>query len=172
MSAIDIVELSVDDWAIYKWLRLNALKDSPDSFGSTFSKEAGYSDQFWASRLDPISRSGKVLPLMAVADGDPCGMAWGLVHDPRSTIGHVYQMWVKPESRGMGIGRRLLAFIISWAQESNLRSLELSVTTTNLTAVSLYYSMGFVPSGEVEALRPGSRCQAQPMILKFHQDVA
>src|SRR6266851_4510750 len=39
------------EWSTYKDLRLAALTESPDAFGSTFAKEVQRSDTEWASRL-------------------------------------------------------------------------------------------------------------------------
>ncbi|WP_439889409.1 GNAT family N-acetyltransferase [Pseudomonas sp. MBLB4123] len=155
----------MSDWETYRSLRLSSLKDSPDSFGSTFEREAEYSDDEWMSRLNLPSREDTALPLVAEVNGVPSGLAWGLLHQAESKTAHIYQMWVRPESRGMGIGRALIEYIISWATASQLSSLSLAVTTSNSAAISLYHSLGFVPVGEPEELRTGSPLRTQPMIL-------
>ena len=172
ISNLNIRVLSMDDWETYKSLRLSSLEDSPDSFGATLEREASYPDEEWISRLDPSGRAATALPLVAEISDIPCGLAWGIIHDQNSNVAHVYQMWVKPEARNRGVSRKLLETIISWARDSQLTSLALSVTTTNKEAVSLYKSSGFSILGEAEPLRPGSPLWVQPMILEFRTNVA
>jgi len=169
---LNIRALSMDDWETYKSLRLSSMSDSPDSFGATLDRETSYPDEEWLSRLDPLDRAATALPLVAEIEGTPVGLAWGLVHKQSSKEAHIYQMWVKPEARNKGIGRKLVETIISWARDSQLTSLALSVTTTNNAAVSLYESTGFVSIGEAEPLRPGSTLKAQPMVLKLKDNIA
>jgi len=46
------------EWRIYRDLRLRALADSPDAFGSTFERERDRPDAEWADRLARAHRSG------------------------------------------------------------------------------------------------------------------
>jgi len=163
MDRINIRTLNKDDWALYKSLRLRSLQDSPDSFGSSYESEADYSDDEWISRLDRQDRAKNALPLVAELDGVPSGLAWGLIHDPDSKAAHVYQMWVTPEARGMGMGHALLNHIIAWAEDALLDQLILSVTTTNPAAIALYLSFGFIPQGELQPLKADSALFTQMM---------
>ena len=78
MSKFKIRILNPEDWRLYREVRLNSLKDSPDSFGSTYSREAEFADFEWQSRLDLSSPAKSALPLVAEADGTAVGLAWGL----------------------------------------------------------------------------------------------
>jgi len=168
MSEFRIRTLSLTDWAIYKSIRLASLADSPDSFGSTYEREALHPDSEWQSRLEPTGRAKNALPLIAEYDGVPVGLSWGLIHEPDSGVAHIYQMWVAPEARGNGIGKLFLDRIAVWATTKNCDSLALTVTTTNDAAVGLYLSSGFVPSGQVEELRAGSALKTQSMTRELH----
>src|SRR5687767_7940329 len=145
MSNVDIRVLREDDWQIYKSLRLRALQESPDSFGSTYLQEFEFSDDEWISRLSKKTSMKKAFPLVAEASGNPSGLAWGQVHDHDTKTAYVYQMWVAPEARGLGIGRALLNHIISWAEDAGRDNVKLAVTTTNSAAFALYRSSGFKP---------------------------
>ena len=57
MGKIDIKVLTELDWESYKSLRLASLNDSPDSFGSTLTREAAFSDAEWKGRLNVSSGS-------------------------------------------------------------------------------------------------------------------
>ncbi|MCQ4265280.1 hypothetical protein [Stutzerimonas stutzeri] len=78
MSEFEIKVLTPEKWRLYKFVRLNSLRDSPDSFGSTYDHEVGLSDAQWQSRLDLKLRDIDALPLVAELDGQPAGVALGL----------------------------------------------------------------------------------------------
>ena len=53
----------------------------------------------------------------------------------------------------MGIGRKLMNAVISWAKEQELVKLELGVDTENQRALSLYTSLGFEIEGTIRKER-------------------
>lgn len=163
MSDVTITTLVTQSWETYKSLRLASLKDAPDSFGSTFERETEFSEEEWKSRITATNGPTRVLPLVAEFEGSPIGLAWGVVHTPKSKSVHVYQMWVSPEHRGTGVGRQLLDRIIEWTHEVELSSLSLAVTTINIPAIMLYESLGFLRYGKPEPLRDGSPLVMQSM---------
>ena len=164
MSEFKIRVMEPSDWLAYKSVRLASLAESPDSFGSTYERESAFIQAEWESRLDPIGRAKNALPLIAEYEAIPIGVAWGLVHEPNTKVAHIYQMWVTPKARGKGIAKTLLDHIEAWALARNCNSIALSVTTSNESAVRLYETSGFVPSGQFEELREGSALKVQEMI--------
>jgi len=75
-------------------------------------------------------------------------------------------MWVRPERRGEGIGRRLVAAVAEWAAALDIDQLLLHVTVGNDDAVRFYASCGFVGASAVhEPLREGSDRMTQTMRL-------
>jgi ribosomal protein S18 acetylase RimI-like enzyme len=146
-------------------LRLRALRDSPDAFGSTFAREADRSDGDWTSRLVLGAASPRDLPLIAEWDREPVGLAWARIDELEPDAAHLYQMWVAPQQRGSGIGTALLAAAIEWARSAHARFVVLGVTCGNTSAVRLYSRAGFAPIGEPQPLRAGSRLLSQSMRL-------
>ena len=165
MSEVRVLEPA--DWAEYKSVRLRSLKDSPDSFGSTYERESLLTESEWQARLGSKSGGNLALPLIAEVEGKEVGLASGLIRglDPRTA--HLYQMWVSPEARGKGVAKRILEEVIRWATDNECTSIVLAVTTTNDVACGLYLSFGFKPVGEPEELRPGSKLLVQPMALEL-----
>jgi ribosomal protein S18 acetylase RimI-like enzyme len=168
MSEFEIRILTPEDWELYKSARLKSLRDSPDSFGSTYDQEAALSDAEWQSRLDLKLRALDALPLIAEMDGQAVGLAWGLIHKPDLEIAHIYQMWVSPALRGKGIAKTLLREIKAWALGRGCDLMALAVTTSNEAAVSLYRSSGFVATGQLEELRIGSALLVQSMVMELN----
>lgn len=160
------------EWQLYKALRLRALADAPDAFGTTFAESVQRSDAHWVERLSASQAAAKQLPLLAEADGQAVGLAWGHIADAEPSCAHVFQVWVAPSHRGLGIGRQLIMRISAWANANQAEYLDLSVTCGDTPAVRLYRRLGFEPYGEPEPLRPGSALLVQPMRLWLSNIVA
>jgi len=168
MNNISLKTLTKNDWRIYKSLRLQSLRDSPDSFGATFATECTLNDDEWSTRLDYAARSMNGVLVIALLDDHPIGLACGVTHSLKNQDGHIYQMWISPKARGLGIGHQLLTHIINWAKNEKLKRLSLAVTTTNIVALKLYQALGFRADGDLIELRAGSKLQTQPMILDHY----
>jgi ribosomal protein S18 acetylase RimI-like enzyme len=65
----------------------------------------------------------------------------------------VFSMWVAPEARGQGLGRRLLDEVEAWIRSVGGRVIRLSVTDRAEAAAALYRSAGFEPDGGREESR-------------------
>lgn len=155
------------EWRSYRGLRLRALVDSPDAFGSTLERESAFPDDLWAERIERGARSPTDLPLVARLGDEMIGMAWGRVREAEQRDVHVYQVWVAPEYRGRGVGQALLDAIVAWARESGARQVSLDATCGNSAAMRLYARVGFLPTGDPEPLRPGSPLMKQGMRLEL-----
>ena len=153
------------EWRSYRELRLRALAESPNAFGSTVEIEQSKPDEYWAERLSLTAASQFQVPMVAEADGKLVGLLWGWIDSSKPDIAHLFQMWVSPEARGRGLGALLLDSAIEWARDVRVRSVLLRVTCGNSPANRLYMRAGFAPVGEPEPLRPGSSVLAQPMAL-------
>ena len=74
---LQLRRLSTDDWAAFAALRLAALTEAPDAFGSTLAEWRDASEQRWRNRV-------AVAPLNLVAslDGSDVGMLSGIEEIP------------------------------------------------------------------------------------------
>lgn len=57
---------------------------------------------------------------------------------------HIINITVHPEYRRKGIGKNLLAFAVNYAKEKGKKEIYLEVRKTNISAIKLYESMGFL----------------------------
>jgi len=162
---IAVRQFAPHEWRVYRELRLRALGDSPDAFGSIYTHEAARADTEWEQRLTAGVAARGQMPVVALSGETPIGLAWGLQDKEDATIAHVFQVWVSPEARGQGVGRLLLDAVLTWAQAIGVRTVRLGVTDSYPAAVRLYRQAGFVDAGEPEPLRPGSPILCQPMQL-------
>ena len=142
-------QIGEDDWEVLRDLRLRALADSPDAFGSTLEREAAFTEADWRQRA-----SGHVV---VVEDPEPVGMAGTFDNDG---VPHVWGMWVDPAHRGHGHTRRLLDALLPYGGPAVL-----DVNVANDVARVAYERYGFVGTGELEPLRPGSEQRIELMRL-------
>lgn len=167
MSVATIRQFAAHEWTLYRALRLQALADSPEAFGSTFARENQMPQQWWMDRLAVGAASANDLPLLAEVDEIPAGLAWGRIDPQQPETAHLYQVWVAPDARGRGLGGMLVAAVIDWAQNQPVTTLELSVTCGDTPARRLYDQAGFRPVGKPVPIRPGAELLEQRMQLGF-----
>jgi GNAT superfamily N-acetyltransferase len=170
-SGVTVRALHSSEWQAYRDIRLRALSESPNAFVTTTSDARMLSDRDWARRLENLSPDTD-FPSIAEVKGQFAGLAWAKIHESAGDTGHLYQMWVVPERRGLGIGRMLLEAAIEWARSRQVRHLVLGVTCGDSPARRLYTSVGFQPVGAQEPLRPGSQLTVQTMRLEIRPDDA
>lgn len=60
---------------------------------------------------------------------------------------HILNICVSPRLRSRGIGRRLMVYLLKRAREAGMSDAFLEVRPSNLSAIRLYQSMGFVQIG-------------------------
>lgn len=151
-------ELTADDWAVWREVRLRSLLDSPGAFGSTYEREMEFTEQFWRLRLgDPDAVS-----VLAWQDDAPVGIGGGFQDIPGHL--HVVAMWVAPHARGQGVAHLVLDALRSWAVERRLR-LHLDVESANHAARRTYEKYGFRATGITSPLRDGSPDITERMVL-------
>lgn len=160
-----IRRLQPADWRSYRDLRLRALREAPDAFGSTHDAEAARPDALWAARLAEAAASAHECPLWAWHGPQPCGLVWARLPADEPRIAQLFQMWVDPQSRGLGVGRALLDAAVAWTRRAGARWVCLDVSTSQTAALSLYRACGFKEEGALHPLREGSAVMVQPMRL-------
>ena len=79
--------------------------------------------------------------LIAKRLGQP--VACGAVRTFEEGIGEIKRMWVSPEARGLGLGRRLLAELERAARNLGLRSVRLDTNESLGEAIKLYRASGY-----------------------------
>lgn len=137
-----------DDWAILREIRLRALLDSPDAFGSTYAETTAFGEDVWRKR------AGGGSMFFACVDGqpdEPVGVAGGYVEESGEV--RLVSMWVAPEGRGQAVGAALIEAVAEWAATvRHADILHLWVTENNKPARRLYERAGFRATGVSQPL--------------------
>ena len=145
-AVIEVRTLSPDDWQLWRTLRLDALAEAPDAFGSRLADWLGDNDreERWRGRLS-VQGSFNVV---AVLDGQPVGMASGVPTTDDSVV-ELISMWIAPTARGRGVGDALVKAIEQWARSRGAEVMRLDVADGNRAASQLYQRNGFTFTGEL-----------------------
>lgn len=80
--------------------------------------------------------------LVARLDGQPVGC--GALMIETGSIGHIRRMWISPEVRGLGLGRRMLDVLEDQARQLGLDTLRLETNRNLKEAQALYKNAGYV----------------------------
>lgn len=139
-SQVEVRTITPDDWQAWRELRLAALQQSPEAFGSRYDDWVNASEVAWRRRLS----DGPMFVIASVA-GEPCGLAAGHIDDA-SGQRFLISLWVRPSCRRKGVAEALIGAVAQWAKvESD--HLYLNVRVDNDAARSLYEKLGFLVVG-------------------------
>ena len=161
-----IRKIELYEWQRYRVLRLSALSDAPDAFGSTFEAESTRGDDEWRTRAE-VAAAARDRVLFVLVDEDDVwhGMAGGYAPGEFPADVDVISMWVSPDLRGQGHGQALLGAVIGWARDRGDRTVGLWVTEGNGAAQRLYARCGFVSDGQRQPLPSNPARQEIRMLL-------
>ena len=151
-KVVDIAIRELDDKDVlgFQDLRLRALREHPDAFGSTYELESAYSLEFVAERLRMSAESPNNFTLGAHLQDELIGLVGFLrmTGEKEQHRGLIWGVYVKSEYQGRGIGRALMTQAVELANSlPGLEQIELSVVTRHRHVRKLYTSLGFISCG-------------------------
>jgi ribosomal protein S18 acetylase RimI-like enzyme len=149
-----IVELDPTEWVAYKVLRLDALKNEPTAFATSWASASQDSDEKWKERLQSVA-DGKCWYLFA---RDPKQELVGMIGAfpakdenkmPIEGVAEIIAVYVKADERGKGISSCLLEGIVSRLSATGIfKKARLSVNIEAESAIKLYQNHGFTIVGK------------------------
>jgi GNAT superfamily N-acetyltransferase len=135
---VTIRRLGEDDVAVFRQIRLEALRKEPGAFASTAADWEALPEEEWRRRLQaPV--------FVAFSDGEPVGIM-GLLRQGSSKMAHratIVMVYVRRDLRGAGVAPRLLGALVDYASEHGIRQLELAVSMEEPAARRFYRKHGF-----------------------------
>jgi GNAT superfamily N-acetyltransferase len=152
MLVSDIRVLGSDEWDTLRDVRLAALKESPDTFLSTYEREKDFGEHEWRAEFERGdwnvgSFGGHFVSLLGVTR----------VPSTPAYQRNLEYLWVAAEFRRSGVASRMLAMAIDGLRESGVQTAFLWVLDGNHAAIRLYERVGFVSTHRRQPLeaRPG-----------------
>lgn len=166
-DALTIRALGPADAPAFREVRIRALREHPEAFGRTPEEVDGVEVIAQRFRKDETSDRDFVL---GAFDGERlvgmagCHRESALKH---RHVGYIWGVYVAPERRGHGLGRRLLSETMARARTwPHLESLWLDVTTVNESARALYASCGFRTAAiKPRSLKVGARYYDEELMI-------
>ncbi len=135
---MEIKLLTENDWLSWKNIRLEALKNTPEAFGSSFEEESNLSDKDFQQTLNKNNVFGAFKH-----DGLVGCAAFAYLHTIKTKHrGIVWGMYIKPKYRGEGVADSLLKTVILFAK-NKVMQLHLACVANNIHAVKFYQKNGF-----------------------------
>ncbi|MBL7518609.1 GNAT family N-acetyltransferase [Frankia sp. CNm7] len=157
--SIEIRTLDKGEWAVLRELRLQALTDAPAAFASTATRESGFAESDWHTRMESCSW------FVAWEDQHQVGLVAGSAEFGDSPDDrHLLSLWVAPPWRRRGVAHSLVETVAAWAADDAATSLSLWVADNNVPAIALYERLGFQRTGLAQPFPTDSSRQEVRMI--------
>lgn len=151
-QVFDVRPMHSKETAVYREVRLLALRTNPEAFASSFEEEVAVDEALFAKRLSTGLTFG-------AWSGDQLIGSLGLALRDKVRLRHkgvLWGMFVRPEARGYGAGKQLLGAALAHARTC-CEEVLLTVIEGNHAAKGLYTAAGFVEYGrEPSAIKIGS----------------
>lgn len=161
LTPVEVRAAGRRDWRALRVLRLEALLDTPDAFGSTYEEALRRSRAQWKEMARAFNY------FVAIRDGGFVGMASGGRHDSYPDTAWLYGMYVTPEQRGTNVADELVARVAGWARGEGFDALYLDVATNVARARAFYQRMGFVETGERRSMTRDATLELVTMRLEL-----
>ena len=150
------------DEPILREVRLQALSNEPDAFGSTHEREVARTSADWQGWMAP--GVAFILEEAAIARG----MVAGVRDESEPAVVHLMAMWVHPNIRGSGGADELVAAVIAWTRSVGAKLVRLKVIQGNDRARGFYEHMGFRATGQEEIRQRDAVIEVQMERLVDH----
>jgi GNAT superfamily N-acetyltransferase len=165
---ITVRQIKPTEGASLRAIRLRALADSPEAFGSTLAETEARPMSYWDMRARGDTGDQRSTLFVAEDAGQWIGLVGGFVDREGEDRGaELISMWVDPAYRGRGVGRRLVERVVAWAREHGASGVSLWVTGGNSAAETLYAHCGFRRTGETQPHPSQPSLHEQRMVLQL-----
>lgn len=138
-----IRRLNMGEADLYRHVRLESLKESPEAFAASYESALSRDYDSWAVQAD-ASASGRDRATFIVLGDQPIGLAALYRDQSFPHEGELIQVWVSPCCRGSRTAIDLMDTIFNWASCHGFASIRAEVAHHNLRALRFYEKYGFV----------------------------
>ena len=134
-----IDKLASGELARFRALRLEALRDAPEAFGTTWGQASKWPESRWSELFNSM-----VVFIAGVGDED-VGMLRGGSEGGSARLG---SLWVRRDARRRGVAATLIEAVTDWATSEGYERITLQVGVHQAAARRMYEEAGFAGVGE------------------------
>lgn len=145
---------------LYRTVRLESLKESPEAFASTYESALERSGESWRQQADASATGNDRATFIVLADR-PVGVATLYRNPEKFEEGEMIQVWVSPEHRGGEVAGDLLRTLFSWAVANDFQTIVAEITPNNTRALRFYEKHGFAQIQPAAGATP-----ANPLLVR------
>ncbi len=138
---VTVKPITPPDACLFKAVRLRALQDAPQAFGSTYQRESQFSDSEWLARVERMNGE-RGIGFLAMDGETACDIVGAFLDQNDPTRAQLVSTWTSPTHHEQGIGRLLVAEVLKWARARDAHTLLLMVTSHNQPAINFYQRLG------------------------------
>jgi GNAT superfamily N-acetyltransferase len=142
---LTIRRLQPGEAALYREVRLAALRESPEAFATRHEEAAARSEESWRVQADG-SATGRDRATFVALDEGPVGLAALYRDEAAPETGELLQMWVAPVVRGGTVAAGLIGEVSQWAAANGFSHIRAEVMAGNARALGFYRKCGFEPA--------------------------
>nr|WP_246416149.1 GNAT family N-acetyltransferase [Nocardioides luti] len=135
-----------DDWRRLRTVRLAALAESPEMFGSTLAREQVFDEAEWRRR------AARPATFLASRDGADVGTAGVYLFGDGWAVNG---MWLAPDARGAGLVEALVRACEQVVLDAGADTVTLGVMEDNPRGRGAYLRLGYAFTGAREHVRDG-----------------
>lgn len=135
------IQLNKNHAKLYRELRLKGLIEAKVAFGSSYEEEAFLPLEFFENRLSDQNHmtfgmfdEDKLIGIATIRRSH---------HKKTKHNGHLEAMYIDRVYQNKGVGKKLLKDLMDFSQNKGVINFFLTVTITNVQAISFYKSIGF-----------------------------
>lgn len=158
-----IRRMTPGEWRELRAIRLEAVRDTPTAFSSSYAELAAHIDLFWQERAAAEATSDNGATFIACDQNND--WVGSVSVEPLAEVpdhAHIHAVYVRAGHRGPTcLGARLVEAAIRFAEQHiDVSQLTLGVHESNTRALAFYRRIGFRMTGKVIPYRPNpvERC--------------
>jgi len=150
-----IRRIEMGEVALYRQVRLTALKEAPEAFCTTYAEAMARDEESWRAQADENASSDDRALFLARANEETIGLAGVYREESATKTGELCQVWVAPAYRRTGVAVGLMDVLMAWAVERDFRQILATIRAGNERALRFYRTYGFVNAEGVVGPLPG-----------------
>jgi RimJ/RimL family protein N-acetyltransferase len=132
-----------DEYAQYKKIRIESLKDAPYAFSTRYHEAVRRTDKEWMEEANGFAVGNEKCAFFALANRKIIGLCALYKQKGKSDEGELVQVWINPNYRGKGISKELVDSALAWGRENGITKIVANVKYYNERAIGFFEKCGF-----------------------------